>query len=80
MESPIHSLTSLFDQLGLDSTDQAIETFIDDHRPLAGNIELHQADFWNVSQASFLKEEIDEDADWAEIVDQLDALLRYPHS
>ena len=80
METPIHSLTSLFDQLGLDSTDQAIETFIDDHRPLPGNIELHRADFWSASQASFLKEEIDEDADWAEIVDQLDALLRYPHS
>ena len=80
METPIHSLTSLFDQLGLDSTDQAIETFIDDHRPLPGNIELHMADFWSASQASFLKEEKDEDADWTEIVDQLDALLRYPHS
>jgi hypothetical protein len=80
MESPIHSMTSLFDQLGMDSSDQAIETFIDDHRPLTSNIELHEAEFWNASQASFLKQEIDEDADWAEIVDQLDALLRYPHS
>ena len=80
MEAPIHSMTSLFDQLGLDSTDQAIETFIDDHRPLQGNIELHEADFWSASQASFLKQEKDEDADLAEIVDQLDALLRYPHS
>ena len=80
MQSLIHSLTSLFDQLGLDSTDQAIETFIEDHRPLQGNIELHKADFWSASQASFLKQEIDDDADWAEIVDQLDALLRYPRS
>ncbi len=80
MESPIHSMTSLFDQLGMDSSDQAIEIFIDDNRPLASNIELHEAEFWNASQASFLKQEIDEDADWAEIVDQLDALLRYPHS
>ena len=80
MESPIHSLASLFDQLGLDSSDQAIENFIDDHRPLEGRIELHNADFWSVSQASFLKQEIDEDADWAEVVDQLDAQLRYPHS
>ena len=80
MESPIHSLTSLFDQLGMDSTDQAIENFIDSHRPLQGDIELHEADFWSASQASFLKQEKDEDADWAEIVDQLDALLRYPHS
>ncbi len=80
MESPIHSLTSLFDQLGIDSTDQAIENFIDGHRPLQGNIELHEADFWSAAQASFLKQEKDEDADWAEIVDQLDAQLRYPHS
>jgi hypothetical protein len=80
METPIHSLTSLFDQMGLHSTDEAIETFINDHRPLPGNIELHEADFWSASQACFLKEEKDEDADWAEIVDQLDALLRYPRS
>lgn len=78
METPIHSITSLFNQLGLDSANQAIEKFIDDHRPLARNIELHEAEFWSTSQASFLKQEKDDDADWAEIVDQLDALLRYP--
>ena len=78
METPIHSQTSLFEQLGLDSASSAIETFIDNHRPLASNIELHEANFWNASQASFLRQVIDEDADWAEIVDQLDALLRYP--
>jgi len=43
METPIHSQTSLIQQLGLDSTDSAIETFIDKHRPLAGNIELYEA-------------------------------------
>ena len=80
MESPIHSLNSLFDQLGLDSTDQAIEIFIDDHRPLQANIELHETGFWSTSQASFLKQAKDNDADWAEIVDQLDVLLRYPFS
>jgi len=80
METPIHSLTSLFDQLGLASTDQAIETFIDDHQPLQGNIELHEADFWSASQALFLKEKKYEDADWADIVDQLDTQLRHPHS
>jgi hypothetical protein len=80
MESPIHPMSSLFDQLGLDSADQGIESFIDNHRTLQGDIELHEADFWSASQASFLKQEKDEDADWAEIVDQLDALLRYPHS
>jgi len=43
MESTVHSQTSLFKQLGLDSTDSAIETFIGDHRPLPGNVELHEA-------------------------------------
>lgn len=76
METPIHSIVSLFDQLGLDSTDEAIEDFINRNRPLPGNVELYKADFWKSSQASFLKQMIDEDADWAEIVDQLDAMLR----
>jgi len=53
METPIHSQTSLFLQLGLDSTDSAIESFIDSHRPLAGNIELHEAKLWSASQAFF---------------------------
>ena len=76
MEPLIHSLVSLFDQLGLDSTDEAIEDFINRNNPLPGNVELHKADFWSSSQASFLKQVKDEDADWAEIVDQLDAMLR----
>ena len=33
MESPIHSLNSLFGQLGLDSTDDAIENFISSNNP-----------------------------------------------
>ena len=37
---------------------------------------LSQCGFWNSSQASFLKQVKDEDADWAEIVDQLNAMLR----
>jgi len=43
METPIQSQTSLFEQLGLDSTDSAIEIFIDKHRPLVGDIELYEA-------------------------------------
>ena len=76
MEQPIHNLNSLFDQLGLDSTDAAIEDFINRNNPLPDNIELHNADFWNSSQTSFLKQAKDEDADWAEIVDKLYAMLR----
>jgi len=76
MESPIHSIVSLFDQLGLESTDQAIDAFINLNRPLPGRLALYEADFWNSSQAACLKEMKDEDADWSEIVDQLDTRLR----
>lgn len=76
METPVHSLSSLFDQLGIDSTDQAIADFTNKNKPLPGNVELCEANFWNPSQASFLKQAKDEDADWAEIVDQLDVMLR----
>jgi hypothetical protein len=76
MEMPTHTIVSLFDQLGLESTDEAIDAFININSPLSGNVMLHKADFWNTSQASCLKEMKDEDADWAEIVDQLDAMLR----
>lgn len=76
METHNHSLASLFDQLGLESSDQAIQNFIKENTPLPAIVELHQADFWSSSQASFLKQAKDEDGDWAEIVDQLDVMLR----
>jgi len=76
MEIQTHSLASLFDQLGLNSTNQAIEDFTSRYKPLSGNIELYEASFWNASQASFLKQAKDDDADWADIVDQLDSMLR----
>lgn len=78
MDSQSHSLSSLFDQLGLRSTDQAIEDFIKRHSEIPGDVELHEADFWNAAQSAFLKQAKDEDADWAEIVDQLDVMLRKP--
>ena len=76
MEKLFHSLASLFDQLGLESTDQGIDAFIAKNGPLPGNVALPDATFWSTSQASLLKQKIDEDADWSGFVDQLDALLR----
>lgn len=76
MDTNTHPYSMLFDQLGLDSTDQAIENFIKSNSPLPGNVELYQAGFWNASQAAFLEQAKSEDAEWAEIVDQLDASLR----
>lgn len=76
MYAPTHSIHSLFDQLGLDSSDQGINAFVAEHGSLAANVKLHQADFWTAAQGAFLQQMIDEDADWAEIVDELDARLR----
>lgn len=75
MESSTHSLTNLFDQLGLSSDLMAIENFIKKHSPLATNVLLADAIFWTPAQASFLREEILNDADWAEVIDQLNTKL-----
>ncbi|WP_077338533.1 DUF2789 domain-containing protein [Pseudocolwellia agarivorans] len=76
MEKHNHSLNNLFAQLGLASTDKDIETFVKQHKPIESDVVLHQANIWTASQASFLQQSKDDDADWAEIVDQLDAMLR----
>ena len=75
MEFTIHKLSNLFDQLGLQSDQMAIESFIKIHSPLAPDILLADAPFWTSAQASFLRDEILNDADWAEVVDQLNASL-----
>ncbi|MFT6924748.1 MAG: hypothetical protein ACJAZP_000306 [Psychromonas sp.] len=74
MDTQNHSLSTLFDQLGLDSSETGINAFIKKYAPLKG--ELHEADCWNSAQSAFLKQAKDEDADWTEIVDQLDVMLR----
>lgn len=76
MESPTHSLPSLFKQLGLPDEPVDIEKFIATHSPLKPELHLADAFFWTKSQAEFLRDEILDDADWAEVVDQLDVLLR----
>lgn len=76
MEPTTHSLKNLFEQLGLPHEQRDIDRFIAGHRPLANAIALADAPFWTAAQAQFLREEINDDADWAEIVDQLNAMLR----
>lgn len=76
MDLSEHTLRALFDQLGLPSNSGAIDAFIAEHRPLADDIALADAPFWTPAQAQFLREEFDEDADWAELVDQLNVRLR----
>ncbi|BBP74044.1 DUF2789 domain-containing protein [Pseudomonas gingeri NCPPB 3146 = LMG 5327] len=76
MESPTHSLPSLFKQLGLPNDAKSIDQFVAAHSPLKPELHLADAFFWSKSQADFLRSEVLEDADWAEVVDQLDVLLR----
>jgi len=76
METNLHSMSSLFAQLGLPSDPAAIEDFIAAHRPLDDGIALYRAPFWSPSQRAFLKEEIIEDADWAGVIDELNGCLR----
>ncbi len=49
--------------------------FITQHRPLPNGMALADAPFWNAAQAQFLREQIAQDADWAEKVDSLNAAL-----
>lgn len=75
LEPSAHNLTKLFDQLGLLSDVIAIERFIQQHSPLANHILLADAVFWTAAQAAFLRDEILNDADWAEVIDRLNQAL-----
>lgn len=76
MEAPTHDMKNLFAQLGLPSDGPAIERFIATHSPLPSGIRLHEAPFWSPSQADFLSEGTLIDADWAEVIDELNENLR----
>ncbi|MGB9193507.1 MAG: DUF2789 family protein, partial [Azonexus sp.] len=39
----------------------------------------HEAPFWSAAQASFLREAIGDDADWAAIADELNLKLHTRH-
>lgn len=76
MENPNHSLGDLFEQLGLDGEQTAIDAFVLLHRPLSDRVLLADAPFWNASQARLLREELAKDGDWAPVIDGLNTLLR----
>lgn len=70
------SFKQLFDQLGLDSNNQAIDRFIEEHKGLDNSLKLQQAPFWTPTQAKFIDDSLNEDAAWAELIDQLNSRLR----
>jgi Protein of unknown function (DUF2789) len=75
MEPSFHHFADLFSQLGLPSDEADIRRFILTHRPLPADVSLADAAFWTPAQAALLKEQVRQDADWAAVIDQLNAAL-----
>ena len=69
------TMHDLFDQLGLPSDEASIQAFVAQHRPLPESMALADAPFWTPAQAQFLREQFLRDADWVEVVDQLNMSL-----
>ncbi|MEI6028114.1 MAG: DUF2789 family protein [Betaproteobacteria bacterium] len=76
MEPPVHRFGDLFRQLGLADRPTEIAAFLARHRPLPAKTALADAPIWSPAQSRFLREGIADNADWAQLVGQLDASLR----
>lgn len=74
-----HRFSELFRQLGLPSDMASIQSFLAQHSPLDSTIRLENAAFWSKAQSALLRDEILQDADWAEVIDQLNLALRRPN-
>lgn len=75
MESPFHSLVDLFKQLGLPHEPAAIRAFIERNRSACLGCSVQDAPVWSESQAAFLREAVEADADWAIAAESLADLL-----
>lgn len=75
MESTVHPFSELFAQLGLADDNEGIQRFIAAHSPLPDGLRLEDAPFWSPAQAQLLREERQDDADWAMVVDRLNVAL-----
>jgi len=77
MDTSFHNMNTLFSQLGLPDDDVSIKAFIREHHHLNKSVRIDKAPFWTTVQARFLREAYQDDSDWVEIVDSLDAQLRH---
>ncbi|MCL1073594.1 DUF2789 domain-containing protein [Shewanella dokdonensis] len=75
MDTSLNTMAALFQQLGLESSDTAIKDFFKRHY-LPQSVRLEDAPFWTPAQSAFLRESLDADAQWAEVIDHLDTSLR----
>ncbi|GAA6184304.1 MULTISPECIES: DUF2789 family protein [Aliiglaciecola] len=69
-------LKDLFLQLGLANDEESIENFIAKHKGLDKSTKLEEASFWTQAQSTFIRQSFFEDAEWTELIDQLDNRLR----
>lgn len=69
-----YTLNDLFAQLGLDSSDEAIDQFIADNQ-LDEDTNLKDAKVWTEKQRAFLQEEWKRDAVWVEVIDELNVRI-----
>ena len=75
MEPSVHPFSELFAQLGLPDDHDGIQSFIASHGPLPDGMRLEDAPFWSPAQSQLLREERQDDADWAMVVDRLNVAL-----
>lgn len=75
MEQTVHPFSELFAQLGLPDDQASIQDFIARHAPLPDGMRLEDAPFWSAAQSQLLREERQDDADWAMVVDRLNVAL-----
>lgn len=71
---PEYNMNELFAQLGLDSSDEAIDSFVEKHK-LAKEEKLTESNVWNDNQRMFLQEEWEKDAAWVEVIDDLNVRM-----
>ena len=74
MNEPEYNINELFAQLGLDSSDEAIDSFIETHK-LAKEEKLIESNVWTDNQRMFLQEEWEKDAEWVEVIDDLNVRM-----
>ncbi|MBB1486008.1 DUF2789 domain-containing protein [Oceanospirillum sediminis] len=78
MDLSKHTMSTLFAQLGLPNDDKFIARFILQNTLPEGQ-PIYEASCFNDSQTAFLAQGLDEDSDWTELIDSLDAAMRAPH-
>ena len=74
MDTTETRMTTLFEQLGLESSNEAIAQFILSHQ-LPADTKVTEAPYWSTSQRQFLGEQLKSDAEWAIVVDELNEAL-----